>query len=245
MKLSELFHNCAYDVDYKQVGDSVNYAFVEDISSHTLYIYFQGSNSISDWVRNFLFPSKPYKDMDISYRVHRGFLAAWKTVEDIIIDKIKELDKPLSCYKWKHIVIVGYSHGGALAGFCHECVWFWRPDLREKGLEGYGFESPRFYAGWKVKKELRERWKTFRIIRTNNDLVTHCPPWLFRFCHVSNILEVKGDTSLVKNRQPKCIKSHFPQVVYDALVKWEDETGVEEYLEIESNFSVDFLDTEE
>lgn len=76
MKLSELFYNCAYVVDYKQVGDSVNYAFVEDTKESTLYIYFQGSNSITDWVRNFMFPTKPYKDMEIPYRVHRGFLAA-------------------------------------------------------------------------------------------------------------------------------------------------------------------------
>jgi hypothetical protein len=54
-------------------------------------------------------------------------------------------------------VVVGYSHGGALAAFCHECVWFHRPDLREKGLLGYGFEAPRIYAGFKVKKELAQR----------------------------------------------------------------------------------------
>ena len=53
--------------------------------------------------------------MEVSYRVHRGFLAAWKEVEDIIIAKIKDP-------KWTKIVTVGYSHGGALAGFCHECV---------------------------------------------------------------------------------------------------------------------------
>lgn len=99
MKLSELFHRCAYDIQYQQAGDSVNYAFEEDIMTHSLYIYFQGSNSITDWVRNFMFPAKPYKDMEIPYRVHRGFLAAWKTVEDIIIAKITELDKPLSSYK--------------------------------------------------------------------------------------------------------------------------------------------------
>lgn len=218
-KLSKLFHECAYDVVYQQVGDSVNYAFVEE--DDTLYIYFEGSNSISDWVRNFLFPSKPYKDMDITYRVHRGFLAAWKEVEDIIIAKICE-DTDDGQYKYKHIVVVGYSHGGALAGFCHECVWFWRPDLRENGLEGYGFEAPRFYAGWHVKKELKERWAKFTVIRTNNDIVTHCPPWLFRFTHVGSILKVKGDTSLVHNKQPKCVKSHYPQVVYDALIKYEE-----------------------
>lgn len=74
MKLSELFHKCAFDIEYQQVGDSVNYAF--DEVKDTLYIYFQGSNSITDWVRNFLFGKQPYHDMEIPYRVHRGFLAA-------------------------------------------------------------------------------------------------------------------------------------------------------------------------
>lgn len=222
MKMSELFHKCAYDIEYKEAGDDVNYAFEEDIKTHTLTIYFQGSNSISDWVRNFLFPAEPYKDMEIPYRVHRGFLAAWKEVEDIIIDKILEIDTPLLCHKWKHIIVVGYSHGGALAAFCHECVWYYRPDLREEGLEGYGFEAPRIYAGWKVKKALRERWEKFTIIRNRNDLVTHCPPAIFGFCHVSNILKIKGDISLVKNKQPRCIKAHYPECVYDGLLKYEE-----------------------
>ena len=220
-KLSELFHACAYDVPYEEVGEDVNYAFVSE--GTTLYIYFQGSSSTTDWIRNFLFPAKPYKDMEIPYRVHRGFLAAWKEVEDIIIEKITKKDAEGNFY-WKHIVVVGYSHGGALAAFCHECVWFWRPDLRRQGLEGYGFEAPRIYAGWKVKECLKQRWEKFKVIRTNNDLVTHCPPALFRFCHVSGIIKVKGDVSLAPKKWyiPNCIKSHFPQVVYDALVKSEN-----------------------
>lgn len=88
MKLSQLFYNCAYTIHYQQAGDSVNYAFVEE--GTTLYIYFQGSNSITDWVRNFLFGKRPYKDMEIPYRVHRGFLAAWKEAEDIVIEKIRD-----------------------------------------------------------------------------------------------------------------------------------------------------------
>lgn len=235
MNLSQLFHNCAYTVEYQTAGEDVNYAFVED--STTLYIYFQGSNSVTDWIRNFLFGKKPYKDMEIPYRVHRGFLAAWKEVEDIIIDKITErvsrepivLEKmngmlTASDYKWQHIIVVGYSHGGALAAFCHECVWFWRPDLRETGLEGYGFEAPRIYAGFKVKKALKERWEKFTIIRDNNDIITHCPPAIFAYCHVSKILKVNGDVKLGPDKWyiPNCIKSHYPQVVYDGLVKAEN-----------------------
>lgn len=219
-KLSELFHLCAYDIEYQQVGDSVNYAFLEE--SDSLFIFFECSNSVTDWVRNFLFPAKPYHDMDIPYRVHRGFLSAWKEVEDIIIAKICEDDNDCN-YKWKHITIVGYSHGGALCQFAVECAWFWRPDLRESGIEGYAFESPRIYAGFKVKKELRERWKNLLVIRTGNDLVTHCPPRIFRFADLGNMLKIKGDASLVHNKCPKCIKYHYPEVVYDALLKYEQE----------------------
>lgn len=227
-KLSKLFHECAYDIPYVQVGDSVSYAFKEEIigtEPHqigVLYIYFQGSNQITDWVRNFLFKKKPYKDMKIPYRVHRGFLAAWKEVEDIIIKKIQEkyID---GSFKWNYIRIIGYSHGGALAGLCHECVWYWRPDLRSYvGLKTYAFEAPRFYGGFRVKKQLRERWADFTVIRTNNDIVTHCPPWILGYTHVGDMLKVKGNTSLIDNKWlPKCIKSHYPQVVYDALIKSE------------------------
>lgn len=172
--------------------------------------------------------------MEIPYKVHRGFLAAWKEVEDIIIRKITEKEERLvfnrrtqkydnrSVFKFDDITVVGYSHGGALSAFCTECVWYYRPDLREEHLRGYGFEAPRIYASFCVKKELQERWKNFTVIRTNNDIVTHCPPWLFGFCHVGNMLKVKGDVSLVDKKIPKCVKSHYPQVVYDALVKYEE-----------------------
>ena len=72
-----------------------------------------------------------------------------------------------------------------------------------------------------MKEVLKQRWEHFTVIRTNNDLVTHCPPALFRFCHISNILKIKGDASVVEGHLPKCIKSHYPQVVYQALVDYE------------------------
>lgn len=216
----------------------------------TLYIYFQGSNQITDWVRNFLFKKRPYKDMELPYYVHRGFLNAWKEVEDIVINKIMELDNtglsssdilslcmPQSLlehqklqpsiitkhYRWKHIIVVGYSHGGALAGLCHECVWFRRPDLRgdPTKLVGYGFEAPRFYGGYEVKPELRERWETFTVIRNNNDIVTHCPPWIFAYAHVGSMLQIHGNITSVTDKVPNCVKAHYPEPVKDGLVKYE------------------------
>jgi hypothetical protein len=134
--------------------------------------------------------------MEIPYRVHGGFLKCWKTVEKIIIHKILEEDPmEVGSYRWRHIVIVGYSHGGALAALCHECVWFHRGDLRQGDhILGYGFEAPRVYAGWRIPKQLRERWCTFTVYRNKNDLVTHMPPLCFFFRHVGAVKKI-GKTS--------------------------------------------------
>ena len=222
IKLSELFYKCAFEGGWQTVND-VDFKFVEQ--GDTLQIYFMGSYQTTDWIRNFLFFKKPYKDMKIPYYVHGGFLKAWKEVEDVILNKILELDPTSSCYKWKHIVVVGYSHGGALSAFATEAIWFHRPDLRDTGLEGYGFEAHRIYRGFKVKKELQERWANFRVIRCNNDLVTHCPPSFLCFTHVNkDYIRIKGDINLAPKKWyiPNCIKSHYPQVVYDGLKKYEE-----------------------
>ena len=219
MKLFELFENCAYKIKYQQAGDSVNYAFVEDGS--TLYIYFQGSNSITDWVRNFFFKKVPYKFMGDKFRVHAGFLAAWKEVEDIVINKVTKKKKEEFIYK--KIIIVGYSHGAALSALAYECIWYNRIDLRREGIEGYGFEAPRMFGSYRVPIEIKNRWYGFKVIRCNNDIVTHCPLWIFGYCHVGEILKIQGDTKLVENKQPKFIKSHYPQVVLDGLKKYEND----------------------
>ena len=210
-KLSELFWNCHCGVKYETVGDDVNYAFVP--SGDCLYIYFQGSSSVSDWIANFLFKKRPYKDMDVAFRVHRGFLRCWKQVEDLVIDKILEKDGSGE-YVWKKIVVVGYSHGGALAGFCHECCWYYRPDLREDGLTGYGFESPRFFGSLWVRKSLRERWSTFYVYRNCLDIVTHCPPFFFGYCHVGTLIKIGKKSSGL-------IKDHYPENVKAALEEYE------------------------
>ena len=231
-----MFHKCAYDISYEQVGDGVNYAFRH--SGSTLYIYFQGSSQTTDWLRNFLFRKRPYKDMAIPYRVHRGFLMAWKEVEDIIINKITERvavipENPEAIsetytlendyeYKWKKVIVIGYSHGGALAAFCHECVWFHRPDLREHGLIGYGFEAPRIFGAFKVPEALQERWNNFFVIRTGSDIVPCCPPTIFGYTHVGDVINISCDPSIVTDKLPKCIKCHYPQAVYKALVDFEN-----------------------
>lgn len=142
-----------------------------------------------DWRRNFSFWKKPYKDMKEPYRVHAGFCDAWKEVEDIVIEKVTETEGEE--YKWNRIYTIGYSHGGALAAFCHECVVFHRADIAAE-CWGIGFEAPRMYAGLVFRSNLRKRWKNFRVIRNKHDLVTHVPPRCFGFWHVGEVVKVGG-----------------------------------------------------
>lgn len=222
--LAWLFRMCAYDVQYQEIGDSVNYAFTED--GDRLWIWFQGSNSVTDWIRNFFFlpiGKKPYKEMEVPYKVHRGFLSAWKECEDLMIAKITERETGGERrYRYNDITVVGYSHGGSLAFFMCECLWFWRPDLREKGFRVYAFESPRVLSCWRTPKKIKERWANMTVIRDGSDLVTHCPPALFRFCHAGDMLKIKGDADLCPAKNMlKCIKYHYPEVVEDGLKKYE------------------------
>lgn len=228
-KLSNLFYECAYRGNWQTIN-TVDYKFIENEKEHALEIYFMGSSQTLDWVRNFLFLKKPYKEMEIPFYVHSGFLTAWKEVDDIIIEKItekvfvtefdekKKRNKIVSKYKFNKIITVGYSHGGAISGLCHECVWYHRPDIRDN-IFGFGFESPRFYYGFKVKKALRERWENYTVIRNHNDIVTHAPPRLFGFTHVGKLLHIK-DTETKDYRKPKFIGAHFPDSVLNSLKEY-------------------------
>ena len=206
LNLEKLYRKI-FNAKYTTVGDSVDYCFQEE--EKTLYILFEESSSKVDWKHNFAFWKRPYKDMTIKYRVHSGFLKCWKTVEKIIINKIKEVDENGE-YKFNRIICSGWSHGGALTVFCHECVWFYRPDIRKQCFS-VSFEGPRVYGGFRVKKSLRERWAHFFQVINDKDIVTHVPPKIFGFTHVGNVIHIGRDAGL------GYIKSHCSDGIFQSL----------------------------
>ena len=223
LDLIDLFDTCANRRNYTTVKSDdgkyeVDYKFLEDDESRTLYIFFEPSDGDVDWRVNFSYWRKPYKDMKIKYRVHGGFLQSWKMIHDEVRYKIVEKRRE-GGFRWKRIVIAGYSHGGALAALCHECAWFEREDLREEGLIGVSFDGPRVYGGLWVPKALKTRWHNFYIIRNQNDLVTHLPPVVFFFRHVGNKVKI-GDTIRPKGTVLKeWIKSSFKdKILFQELV---------------------------
>lgn len=192
--LYELFKETV-SIPYSNTGTSVSYAIRKE--RETLYLFFEHSSGEEDWIKNLDFPVKAYKiDDGKTFYAHRGFLRAWKELEDVLSPHIQA---PVS----KRIVISGFSHGAALALLCHEYVWFHRPDLRER-LEGYGFGCPRVVWG-RRSKELHKRFARFTVIKNIEDIVTHLPPAFLGYTHVGNMLLI-GEKS-----KYSAVSAHYEQ----------------------------------
>lgn len=209
--LRELYDRCL-NASYTHVEHDGDYAIQRE--GNILFLLLEWTNGGADWPNNFKFAAKPYKHMETKWRCHRGFLRVWKSIEPYVQEYL--LDPTV-----EEIVIVGYSHGAALAGLAHEYVWFHRPDLRDNHLISYGFGAPRFYWGFKVKKELQERWKDFHPIRNIDDIVTHAPPAIFGYCHVNDLLIIGA------KKKYNCIDAHRPESYQIELSIYESEKNNE------------------
>ena len=206
MSLYELFLKCI-TIDYCQIGKSANYAIFKQ--GDIVYIFFEGSVGVYDWLKNLNFPAKPYKNMSNGkWYAHRGFLKAWKEIEPRL--KKIVLDKSI-----KKIVISGFSHGAAIAVLCHEYIWYNRLDLR-KSLYGYGFGCPRVIWGVKTE-EIKCRWKNFTVIKNIDDIVTHVPPKFFGFIHVGRMIKIG------QKKKYSCIQAHYPANILKELKIYENE----------------------
>ena len=179
MRMSRLLESCLTKA-YVHAPEGGDYA--TERRGNVLYVYLEGSDGAEDWKNNLDFPiGVSVGSGALSRRCHRGFLRVWKAMEPML--KKDLLDRSV-----EGIVISGYSHGGALAVLCHEYVWRYRPDLRER-MEGYGFGAPRVL--WGVRNpQLLSRWKRFTVVRNLDDLVTHLPPVWLGYYHVGRVLEI-------------------------------------------------------
>lgn len=198
MNLYTAFNEClAIGDKYVHVENSGDF-FVER-ENDTLKIFFEWSNEREDWKNNFDFPVKPYKSMTHLWLCHRGFLRVWKSIEPYVSSDI--LDPKIQA-----INIVGYSHGAAIALLCYEYCVFHRPDAK---VQGVGFGAPRVFWGH-IPRTVKERFKNFKVVRNGNDIVTHVPPALFGFHHVSEVVKI-GRSNPVRDHYPESYLTHLEE----------------------------------
>ncbi len=186
-KLLCLFEECL-TANYRHVEEDGSFAVKRE--NDTVTVFFEKSNGKEDWRNNFAFSARPYRDMKEVWFCHRGFMKVFRAIlaylEPIFLDE-----------SVKSFRLVGYSHGAALALLAHEYIAYHRPEL-EGCLEGYGFGCPRVIAGY-VPDSLRKRLDGFTVIRNLDDIVTHLPPRIFGYSHVTKLVTVgkRGRYSMI------------------------------------------------
>ena len=187
MNLHDAMKECL-SAEYTQVENAGDFAVKRE--GDILKLLFEWSDGKEDWKNNFKFlaiPKKPYKNMKKLWFCHRGFLKVWKSIEPYVSSEINSTDI-------RKIEIVGYSHGAAIALLCYEYCIYNRPDVDVKGV---GFGCPRVFWGF-VPKSVKERFKNFKVVRNGNDIVTHVPPAIFGYRHISTVVKI-GQTNPVKD----------------------------------------------
>lgn len=178
--------------DWITSGDDTQY-YIEKKKDGEVVIVFAPSNSDVDWKNNFAFWKKPYKDMEIPFFCHSGFLKCWKLVRDEIANTVIDM-RPTA------ITVTGWSYGGALATFCVEDMWFRFPVIRDK-IQCITFGAPRVIGWWNYKK-IKERWKNQRLFTNGSDIVT-CVPFIFMmFRHVNRQIHIGDLRSILKFFDP-------------------------------------------
>ena len=176
--LLELFEEC---LSKTYITTPIGGSWAYDRTGDTLYLWFEKSNGVRDWLNNVDFAAVPYRDMDPVWQCHAGFLRVWKSIQPSVESLI--LDPTV-----QRICTVGYSHGAAIAVLCHEYIVYHRPELAGSVI-GIGYGCPRVLLGC-ATPVLARRWESFFVVRNRDDLVTHLPPTALGFCHVGNLVEI-------------------------------------------------------
>jgi predicted lipase len=165
--LKELFTNCL-EGPWKTIGNDTQYK----ILNHRLY--FQATNSNIDWKVNFDFPAIPYKNQPIRWCAHKGYLSNWKLIREVILNEM---------VKNKVNIIVGYSHGAALAVLAHEDYGF---TIQDGLIDTYTFGGPRVIWGW---QNIYNRFKQLYRVKVSGDIVTNVPFSIMGYHHIGILKE--------------------------------------------------------
>lgn len=207
MKISELFERCL-KIPYTRTPNHGDFA--TEVLDGTLYIYFEHSNGKTDWVNNLDFPTMAYSnEQEKTFFAHRGFLRVFKSITPYLATALKNA----KANKYDKIVVVGYSHGGALAVLCHEYLWFNLENMRDK-IYTYAVAPPRVI--WGKVAHLENRWQHLTTVINKGDLVPTLPPKILGYTHVGKTLEIgkKGKYSRVN--------AHRPENIFAELIRYEE-----------------------
>ncbi|MCQ2577544.1 MAG: lipase family protein [Treponema sp.] len=173
MKPNEIF-KLIQETSYNTSGKEVDWKIIVDEVDKVIRLIFQETTSKTDWITNFNFPVKIYKNQQHFFLVHRGYGKAWKSCNDEIVSAFLKAVEKFPDYKTQ---ITGWSYGGGIAPFAAEDINF---RTGKKIDEVMTFGAPRPLFGFFTKKHFKESAKKFIQYTFFYDFVTWLPFFYLR-----------------------------------------------------------------
>jgi hypothetical protein len=149
---------------WKTAGDEVQYKLIGD--EHILCLCLKDSI-----IKVNIHKIKPYKNMLTTWYAHSGFVTAWKSAMDQIVQDVNENIGN------KKLLIMGYGNGASLSVLAHEYFWF-------QNMNPLTFAFAPARVIWLPFGNLRKRFKDLFVIKNRGDIVTHSLPNSFGYFHV-------------------------------------------------------------
>ena len=220
----DIFRRCikssinTYNGEYGKVDNSIfefTDTFKKDhveglwgIKDGILYIVYQGSKQLSDWLDNLKFKlvhmkayvktrkKTPYADMNSNIEVHEGFIEQYHTIRETVHAILAEhYGKGI-----KDIIAVGHSLGASLSQLM---ALDFQYNYRDKNNFGIllnditciNFGSPRVGNKYFVKSYNTRVPKSFRFV-FEQDIVTTVPFASFGFGHTDKLMKISKKKSV-------------------------------------------------
>lgn len=166
--------------DYKTAGLDVQYKIVMDETDKVIRLCFQESASKQDWIINFTFWKKPYKHQEATFYVHAGYVKAWKSCNDVVMQELQQAVKDNPGHT---VEIIGWSYGGFMALMAAE-DWNYRTGDKAD-VETFGAPKGLYFK--KSRDHFRSCCAGIKQHARRNDIVTWNVPWPW----VYNVLKVE------------------------------------------------------
>ncbi|MCL2294491.1 MAG: hypothetical protein FWC36_06480 [Spirochaetes bacterium] len=197
MHPSKLFQRIHRRDNYKHIGFDLSYKHFIDREDKIIYVCFQGSNGLTDWLHNLLaLPTRiePYRGC--GWFVHKGFARVWRSGNDTVMEETRALAERLPGFE---IIFCGFSHGAALAQLAAQ-NWFFLTKEKRKCII---FGSPKLAWGDNAQRILNDSMELTNWIN-RADIVTTVPLRKWGYRHVrENLVDVRRIPFLSKLRVRK------------------------------------------
>lgn len=147
----------------------------------SLFITLRGSDSILDWIRNFIFFKKiiPYEGTKPEIRVHAGFLKNYKIIRNFIHEIVRK-------YNFNKIIIYGHSMGATTGALMALDIQYNFPD-KEIGCFCIGMPK---LGNDAFKKSFEKRLPDFTRCDYGEDLIPQIPPKCFGFSELEKFIHL-------------------------------------------------------